>query len=454
MTEFLLQLAHPLQGLEPRVIGKKAFRIVRRGTLLLADRAGYSLITLVLGMALARTCTPAQYAAFVLGMSLVYISRTVLRSIVGVPYAVAYQRLMATEKPAYLGSCLIELCLCFLAFGCVLSLLSIMGAHIVRIRSVSVLLVYFFLMAAGGHLSDFMRSVFLAEFRVGLNFFYGLILNGAIAVGLVILFVTESLSIRSSCLLVGTVSLFTALVAIAFFRDRIHIDPGRLREHWRINWAQGRWILASTVAGMLSIRLLPWLTLIWWPEEVVATVGVLTAVACMIRPALEAALSDFTPRLARRSAQHGAKNTISYGYRLTAIALGGGLAYVALVALVGDWVVGVLYSEVYKGHRLTLIVLALAVAVKAGNVPARSLIMALGRAKVLAFSTLLAASSCFGFVFVAVPSWGELGVALCVCLQNAILLLVSLRELGRPVEAREECLIEIKRSRVMKGLCN
>jgi hypothetical protein len=76
--------------------------VVMQGLTVLADQGGYSLTTLTCGLLLARSCSAAEYGIFVLGMSLVYMTKVIQRSLTTMPLSVFYPPLEAERKPSYL----------------------------------------------------------------------------------------------------------------------------------------------------------------------------------------------------------------------------------------------------------------------------------------------------------------------------------------------------------------
>ena len=68
---------------------------------MLADQCGYSLISFVMGILLARACTKDAYGTFVLAMTLVFFSKVVQRSLVTVPFSVLYPRCQIEEQRRY-----------------------------------------------------------------------------------------------------------------------------------------------------------------------------------------------------------------------------------------------------------------------------------------------------------------------------------------------------------------
>ena len=79
----------------------------------------------------------------------------------------------------------------------------------------------------------------------------------------------------------------------------------------RRNFKQGKWILSSTLVNYVGLQFLPWLTLLWWDKEVIATAGVLAMLSSVLRPLLQAMIHYLTPRLSEMLAGGGIRGVQS-----------------------------------------------------------------------------------------------------------------------------------------------
>jgi O-antigen/teichoic acid export membrane protein len=263
----------------------------------------------------------------------------------------------------------------------------------------------------------------------------GLALNGGTLGGLLVVFALGALRLSTACGIVALFAILPASVVIHRMRDAIAFAPERLVVDWRTNWAQGRWVLSSTVINVLGVRAMPWLTLLWWSTEVVATVGVVVAVAGLVRPALQATLNYLTPALARTAHVAGARHTIRRGVQLMVAGAVAGAVYVPVMALLGDPLVGVLYSPAYQGERIALVILGAAFGLRAVYVPARATSTALHQSRTLARSSLLGAVVSLAAGCAAIPAWGVTGVAVAILCQAIALLAVNCYDLRGAFQA-------------------
>jgi O-antigen/teichoic acid export membrane protein len=391
----------------------------------LFDQGGYSLATFLTGTLVARACPKAEYGTFILGLTLVFFTGTVQHNLVAIPFTVLSQSLARQRRSTYLGSSLLQhIALSSLIFlGFVLAL----GVAKVFRQDAGQTKLYLPLAAAAvaTHFRIFMRSVLLAELRPWLSFAMGVATNTVTISGIIALYAAGHLTTVTACMVMALGSMVPAGAVLFKERKSFGITGSQVPSDFVKNWRYGRWILAATGANVVGIRVLPWLTLLWCGEEIVAIVGVVTMVACIVRPALEAAGGYLTPKLANHAQSSGTSSAIRKAILLLKLAIIFGCIYVFFMLFFGDRLVGILYTSRYQGHAIALTAMAAAISIKAANVPIRALLTAINRPKTIYHSSMCASVITILTGIVMIPRLGVIGVAFVVMVHHMVSLCVN-----------------------------
>jgi O-antigen/teichoic acid export membrane protein len=384
----------------------------------LADQSGYSAVAFLAGLLLARVCTKTEYGFFVLGMSIVFTGEVILLSLIAIPFTVLCHGRSPEDRRIYAIHCLIQQGVLSLAtialFGLIHGVALGMGfpAELTR-------WMLGFSVAAGLiHLRAFARSVLLAEIRVWRNLAAGLAMNLLIALALLALYAYGRLSIVSATAILACGAAAFALITLGFDPAPPPIRPGRFLDDCRANWNYGKWILLANGINLMGIRIFPWLTLLWWDPQTVATVGVLSTLACAIRPAVQAGMSYLIPSLAQQARLLGRSHAISQGLTAAGIAAGLGLLFTVGMGLFGDALTRLLYTDQYEGHRFSLFLISAAMALKAVDVPLRAALTAVQNPRFLSYSPIVATLLAVGCAVFLIPQFGVAGVAASILIHS------------------------------------
>ena len=81
---------------------------VRQALVVLFDQGGYSIATFLTGTLVARAAAKTEYATFVLGLTLVFFSGLIQRSLVAIPFSVLSQPLTERQRASYLGNSFVQ----------------------------------------------------------------------------------------------------------------------------------------------------------------------------------------------------------------------------------------------------------------------------------------------------------------------------------------------------------
>lgn len=412
-------------SLPGRVLSEILRPSVRQGLLVLFDQGGYSISTFLTGILVARASTKAEYATFVLGLTLVFLSGLLQQTLVTIPYTVLSQSLSPPERSAYLGSSFLQHVI--FSFLIVIAFLAswVIAQPFGQRTGVTGLLAPLAAVAVGLHLRTFTRSMLLAELRTRASFTMSLAANAVTAGSILTLYFTGRLTILTACFAMTAGSAIPALVILLINRKSLKIRTCQITPDFKQNWRYGKWMLAASAAGMAGLPLLPWLTLLWCGRETVAVVAVITTTACMARPALKAAVGYLTPKLANYVQSKGTAPAIRKTIVLVNAAVIMAGLYVLFMFVFGDKIIGILYTSKYHGHAFALVIMAAAIGIKAVNVPVRALITAVKRPEIICRASICASGFALLAGIPAISRFDVIGVAMVVVIYHLVLLSVN-----------------------------
>ena len=406
--------------LPARLLGLFTRPSAREGLVVLFDQSGYSVTTFLTGMLAARACTRAEYGTFVLGLTLVFSSGVIQRGLVTIPFTVLSQSQDKRQRSVYLGSSFLQ----HVALSLLITLCLIAAWVVGRVHgqnnSIVNLLLPIAAAAAAVHFRVFIRSVLLAELRPWASFGMGIAANATTLIALIALYLSGSLTAATAYIVMAVGSALPAAVVLLVGCGGIRISAPQIQSDFIKNWNYGRWILAATAANLAGLRCLPWLTLFWCGREVVAAVGVITMVACVVRPAIEAGVTYLTPKLSNYVQSNGYLSARRKAMMLVKFASIGGALYVLFMVFFGDRLVALLCTSKYQGHGIALTILAAAICIKAIDVPIRSFLMAMKTPKTLYYGSICASVVTLAAAVLLIPRLGVAGVALAIVIHRLV----------------------------------
>lgn len=392
----------------------------------LADQTGYSGVTFLAGILLARTCSKAEYGYFILGMSIVFAGDVILRSLISIPYSVLCHGRDEMSRRIYAGHCLLEQMALSLGLVGIFGLSYWIIGWTGRNSELTVWMLWFSIAAVWIHLRGMIRSIVLADIRVWKNMITGLLVNLLTGLGLLGLYAWGRLTMGTAILILAAGGAVFVAVSLRFHSAILSIHRDGFLDDCLANWNYGKWILTATGVNLLGIRIFPWLTLLWWDSQTVAIVGVLSMMACAIRPAIQAGMSYLIPGLARQAHLLGRSEAISQGLWVAGLAAVLGLFFIAGMGLFGGILIRILYTDQYDGHRLSLLLFSTAMALKAVDVPIRAGLTAVRNPKAISISTIIATLAALVCALFLIPRFGVVGVAISVLIHSLGCMAVNL----------------------------
>lgn len=389
-----------------------------KGLLVFIDQSGYSLISLLTSVLLARACGKETFGVFVLSLTFIYFAKVVQRSLVSVPFSVVYPRLQGDEQRRFLGSALI--------FHLGITLLLAAGLWVAMgaarlsgsIAGLGGSVGYYAAVLVCMLTADLVRMVLLSQFRYARCFVIGLVTQATLAGLLIGLFAAGRLDIRSACaVLIAGYGLFVLTGGIPLKGYAI-FEQSAWKRDMQTHWRQGKWILSGTFVNYAGAHLLPWITLLWWDSGVVAVAGVLGMAASFLRPVMQSMIHFLIPRFSETLSQKGLSEVRRQTAFLVQLSAAAGLALCAGLYLQGDLLVGMVYGDAYRGYAGTLTLFSAAAFLRAANAPVRSLLTAMGLPRQLVTSSAYATVVCVVTAFLWIPKHGATGYACAYMVSN------------------------------------
>ena len=394
-----------------------------RGGAVLAEQAAYSVTTLITSILLARAGSSDAYGIFILGMSLVYFTEVIQRSLVAVPFSVLCHA-RDGEEEAYVANTLIQHLLLMALTVAAFVAIGTAGSFFGQAGPVWSSAAFCAMAAPGLHGRVVTRAVLLGRLRVWTNLAVGATASVLTTLAVVCLYAGGRLTNVSACLALCAPLPVLAGAVVWAERGRLRLNWSRFGVDLGANWHYGKWIVIATCANALGVRLVPWLVCLWGNTEQVAAFGATATVALAVRPVIEASQAYLTPRFALRVHKKGAAAARRSACSFLRPACAAGAVYAAALAVAGGWVLQLAYPR-YAHEQVTLAILGVAVAAKIVNVPIRSLLAAVGRPKTLSSSSIGASAACLAGAIVLIPRWGAAGAAGAMLIYYLVILAIN-----------------------------
>ncbi len=388
-----------------------------KGLVVLIDEGLCSVTNFLAGVLVARACTKSQYGLYVLGFSVLIMIQLIMRSCVSVPYTVNSPSMRRQQRASYFSSSLFQAVLMASLFAGGIAAIGLIVNSVQSNSEMFSLLCVLSVLVLCVTLRDFMRHALLAHLRLWASLAMGLIANAATLSLMVWMYADRSLSVTGAYLVMAACSLMVAGAMVLRHWRKLRLDRSCiLGDMWK-NWRTGRWTLAAVLAGNISLRIMPWLVLLWCGKADVAVFGALMAIAAIVGPIARGLGTYMAPRLANDYACHGRQGAIHSAKLVlkgTAIV---SFVYIAVLAIWGENITALIFTADYVGHTSLLTLLAITVAIEAMLAPLRALLRVLRYPHVEFRGTLWGAAAGLSLSVWLIPSHGIIGagIALLIC---------------------------------------
>ena len=230
--------------------------------------------------------------------------------------------------------------------------------------------------------------------------------------GLVCLAAVAALSAVAACAVIGLACGTAGLGWLAWSRAQFSVRWAEASGHFRRNWAFGKWVFLSRVAGMLqSGGIILWVLEFTRGEAAAGVFAACLTIVFLSNPFVLAVGQLLTPKVAQALA-HGETDGLCRSVRRWSVLLVVTMTgFCTLVFLFGGMLLRLLYGGQYGGSEPVIWVLAVNTLVMAAGMPLSSGLWALQKPDADFRPTLLALVVTLATVLALLPAWDLMGVA-------------------------------------------
>jgi O-antigen/teichoic acid export membrane protein len=270
----------------------------------LFDQAVISATNMCTSVAIGRLCPKEQLGLYASGLSLVLLVTAIQSALVAVPYTISSPQIPREEHALYKGSTILQqMALVGLAMFVFLCIgLSGSGRSNSDMRNILLTLA---LVSGIICFRDFARRVSYAELSFGFAVVLDVVLSFVQLLSIGILAWMRELTAERALLSVFLASLSASAMWILVSRKSVSFSLKHAVAGFRVNWALGRWLFASSILWSICIDQYPWLiTFLRAPAEAAVWASAYGVMA-FLNPIVLALNNDAGPRIANDYAAHG-----------------------------------------------------------------------------------------------------------------------------------------------------
>jgi O-antigen/teichoic acid export membrane protein len=400
------------------------------------DQAVISATNMCTSIIIGRTCAKAQLGFYASGLSLILLVTAIQSALVTVPYTISSPQIPAGEHALYKGSTILQQMtlvaigmLVFLAVGMFGS-----GRSNGDLRNILLTLA---LVSGIICFRDFARRISYAE----LHFGFALVLDGILSLVQLLtigmLAWRHQLSGGRALLAVGIASLTASLMWLLVNWKTISLSIAHAAAGFRVNWALGRWLFASSVLWSLCIDQYPWMIASLRAPVEAATWAAAYGVMAFLNPIVLALNNDAAPRVSNDYANHGLAGLKRSVTRSAIIA--GAITLPVLLALLifGSRLVRIMYGPKFGGAGPIVDLLAVGLWFYAISLSFPYGMLALKRANVDFAINVACIVSFLAFGIFLIRRYGVAGAACSFLMVQTVALIFRVALFRRIVKARE-----------------
>lgn len=363
-------------------IPKLAARLpIRRKTLeqagaAIADRALLGLAAFFTGVILGRAGSKAEFGAYMLGMTVVYLAVALQESLISAPYTVNCRDESIGQKQ-FLGGAFCHLLLLAGLLSGAMAVAAALAA-VFHFGSVTTFITLALIVPCI-LVREFARRIDYADLKPH----SAVLLSAGVAVlqlGMALALWMAGWLNAVTCLgVVGLASLGGAITWYLGSRHRMEFDRRAARDAFVLNWPIARWTFATQISEIVRVQIFPWMVALMVGTAMAGLYAACVAVAALASPLLIALSNIMVPQIVREEEQGGVGAVQLYVRRATiwmVLCMG---AYAGFLCAVSGNIVPWLYGPEFTGAGPTLVVLAVSQVFLGLSVPSARALMVLRR---------------------------------------------------------------------------
>jgi O-antigen/teichoic acid export membrane protein len=399
----------------------KKSKSTQQGFTVLLDQLIGSVVTFICNILVAHANQRSEYGVFFLGLSIVYFTSIIQRSLVSIPLQILTRPLPFNDKANYYASSLLLHFLINIIFSSIIISVGVLFFD----QSYILLIIGVIIASAGFNFREFIRSTILADLNTKASLFVNGASNVLVIISYLVMFHGGYLTVLNALILFGIASIIPSFFYIVNQRHKFVLQKELFLNSCVKSFVYGRWILGAVIANTLGIRVIPWLLLIFIDKDAVAIFGALTTVAGVIHPLINGMSNYITPKLANDAHDYGRRNVLSNGLKIFIICLFVTFIYVGLMAFWGDNIIRLFYPVGYTGYTFALAILSLDAGLKGANLLQSGILRAINKPQIEFFSSSIGASVSFLLALLFIPSFSVNGSAVALLIGFVVILCMN-----------------------------
>lgn len=311
------------------------------------------------GVILGRAAGQEEYGLYFLCFTVLILTIELQSALIATPYMVYAPRMEKDEKARYSGSILVhELFLCAILVPLVLigGVVAWTGVGIPGLDAVLIALAGAISLAL---LRDWVRRFCFANMRM----VTALLVDAAVMVlqlgGLALLAWLGLLRATTAYAVIGVAAGVAVMGWFVFNRDLIRLRGIAPWQDFLRNWAFGKWVVASAILWAVSMNLYPWLLAAFHGKAVTGMWAACMGVVALGNMLMMGIQNFLGPKIAQVYADHGRAGLWRFVLKASGAFAVPMLVFSAVLFVIGDPLVVLIYGDEYAGSGLALFVLSL-----------------------------------------------------------------------------------------------
>jgi O-antigen/teichoic acid export membrane protein len=388
-----------------------------RSVLTLSDQVIVSLTNFSTSILLGHFCSKSELGLYMLGYSLLLFAVALQQMLISSPFILHWPRLRGDAARRYTWGAYTEQ----LVFAAVLCLVLVIASLVARIKDAPLfpVLLAFAFAAPCFLLKEMYRRVCFTQLKASSALYVDAGVASLQIILLLALLKTHHLSAATGVVCVGIANLVLA-AGLALGSRPFQFSRENLHDVVKKNWGAGRWIFGSQVLWASCLYAYPWLITKTHGTAAAGTWAACFGINALGNPLMLGLQSYIEPRVSHAYASDSMPTARRLVWRLTIVLLVSMLLFSALIAVVGDKAVSILYGAKYAGNGLTIFLITLGYAIGGGAFAFSCGFFASGRGKLdyLISWVYPVIFLCCGIPFVNL--YGIVGGALAIVLANTL----------------------------------
>ena len=406
----------------------------QRGLLALCDQAVVSLTNFATGVIIGRVCGREELGVYTLAWTLLTMGTGICSALIATPYTVFGPLLVRSRRRRYLGSIFVHQVALSGSLALVLVAAAVLGSWQEWFSgSISTALTTIAGVILFVNLRDIVRSVSLAELRMGSALLVDVAACLVQAVGIFLLLHFHVLNANRIYIVLGISSAAAAGGWVAFRWRAFRIDARLCALDGRRNWDFAKWVLGSSLLGTFAGYVYPWLLAAFHSTSVTGIWAACVAIVALANPVLLGLINYVGPKIHNVYAASGTaamKRTVHGASLLLTVFL---LPIVLVLAFCGERIIVEIYGKAYGGTASVILLLGLNMLIFAVTYPFSRGLFSLGRAKADMMVNIVAVALLFTVGIALTKSHSLIGAAAALLGSTAITTAIRIGVFAREV---------------------